>query len=207
MPYDPQWAIQWEQWEAKKDRCLKEYLELNTLAVWTASVVCCLQMDGRTFLSVLSLSLAVLRICALFMSLSSINFQNSLPTPGSCPRVTRTQTHTYYPLGACGEERKDKSPPNICFAYLPWPVCVYIFEEVWARGIHQYISTVVSRSVSVETLPDVIQISTGFFSSWPEESYQSDLKSRTLLNADLILYCLLRHTGISWGSWGKAMLL
>lgn len=79
---------------------------------------------------------------------------------------SHTNSHMHYPLRACGEERKDKLPPNICFAYLPWPVCVYIFEEVWARGIHQYISTVMALSVSVETLPDVIQISTGFF-SWP----------------------------------------
>lgn len=94
------------------------------------------------------------------MSLSSINFWICLTIPALCPWVTYTHTHTHYPLRACGEERKDKLHPNICFAYLPWPVCMCIFEEVWARGIHQYITTVVALSVSGETLPDVIQIST-----------------------------------------------
>lgn len=110
-----------------------------------------------------------------------------------------TNSHMHHPL--CGEERKDELPPNICFAYLPWPVCVYIFEEVWARGIHQYISTVMALSVSVETLPDVIQISTGFFHGrrrvWPailSSAYRSDLNSRNLFNTDLVLYCLLNQT-------------
>lgn len=133
------------------------------------------------------------------MSLSSINFQISLTTLGLCPRLTCTQTHTCIIHSA--EKRGRMSYLQIYALHISHDQCVYIFEEVWARGIHQYISTVMALSVSVETLPDVIQISTGFFHGrrrvWPailSSAYRSDLNSRNLFNTDLVLYCLLNQT-------------
>lgn len=153
------------------------------------------------------------------MSLSYINFRISLTIPALCPWVTCTQTHTRTHYPACGEERKDKLHPNICFAYLPWPAWMCIFEELWARGIHQCISTVVT--LSVETLPDVIQISTflrleGSLTIRPELCLSKWFKSQEIcfiqISSSIVCSILngphiIRDREISCSRYRKAILL
>lgn len=181
-------------------------------------------MDGRTFLSIFLLYMFWICFenkCIIY----EFVFHKPPNQPHSLCLMSlsnlHTNTHAHYPLRACGEERKDKLHPNICFAYLPWPVCMCIFEEVWARGIHQYVSTVVALSVSVETLPDVIQISTFLrlevsLTSCPELCLSKWFKSRGICLIQIftsIVYFLfngthiIRDREISCSTYRKAILL
>lgn len=73
------------------------------------------------------LNFAVLRICALFMSLSSINFQIILTTLGLCPRVTCTQTHTCIIHSEPVEKRGRISYLQIYALHISHDQCVCIY--------------------------------------------------------------------------------
>jgi len=113
--------------------------------------VCCLLTDAAHLLS-LSLSVFFENMCIIY----EFVFHK---VPKQCPDAwlmsSCNSTHTHYPLRACGEQRKETSPPNICFAYLPWPVyvcvCVCIWGSVRSRDPSIHLNCSVSGCVCGNT--------------------------------------------------------